>query len=315
VRFYHPDALGSVRAVTDIGGQIVSRSDYLPFGEQIPADRGRGDIAGYADDAGNKPKFTGKERDPENGLDYFGVRYFSAAQGRFASTDPKLAGTPFPEHVARPQSWNRYAYALGNPLRYVDPTGEDVEIVVSFEGDFSQKERQRILAVMRTYLSKKDVGKVVVREPSDEDRRTLLQRIQDLNPLGDTGYATIAANSISKGISKPHRVFAGGIANLRDRNPDSYVAKVGDGLLHEVLAHQFGLGDPSDVFTFGEWPAGTVADRDQQRNPYFRSRLNTLMDHLGERAGEFTQIRPLVQEDQVKLEQRLKPISRKYKDE
>lgn len=32
-------------------------------------------------------QFTGKERDAETGLDYFGARYFSGAQGRFTSPD------------------------------------------------------------------------------------------------------------------------------------------------------------------------------------------------------------------------------------
>jgi RHS repeat-associated protein len=31
--------------------------------------------------------FTGKERGSETGLDYFGTRYFSAAQGRFTIPD------------------------------------------------------------------------------------------------------------------------------------------------------------------------------------------------------------------------------------
>ncbi|MES1258527.1 MAG: RHS repeat-associated core domain-containing protein, partial [Acidobacteriota bacterium] len=67
----------------------------------------------------NKVNFTGKERDAESGLDYFGARYFSGAQGRFTSPDPLLSsGRPWD-----PQSWNRYAYGLNNPLRYTDPTG------------------------------------------------------------------------------------------------------------------------------------------------------------------------------------------------
>jgi len=33
----------------------------------------------------------GKERDAETGLDYFGARYYSAAQGRFVSPDPLMA--------------------------------------------------------------------------------------------------------------------------------------------------------------------------------------------------------------------------------
>ncbi|MCC6589862.1 MAG: RHS repeat-associated core domain-containing protein [Bryobacterales bacterium] len=55
----------------------------------------------------------------ETGLDYFGARYFSSAQGRFTSPDPLLnSGRPW-----LPQSWNRYAYSLNNPLRFIDPDG------------------------------------------------------------------------------------------------------------------------------------------------------------------------------------------------
>ena len=64
---------------------------------------------------------TGKERDAETGLDYFGARYMSAAQGRFTSPDPLLASG----RSAEPQTWNRYHYAGNNPLRYVDPDGLD----------------------------------------------------------------------------------------------------------------------------------------------------------------------------------------------
>ena len=65
-------------------------------------------------------EFTSKERDVETGLDYFGARYFSGAQGRFTGPDPLNAGA----HPEDPQSWNGYAYTLNNPLRYVDPDGE-----------------------------------------------------------------------------------------------------------------------------------------------------------------------------------------------
>jgi len=64
-------------------------------------------------------KFTGQKRDNETGLDYFEARYFSAPLGRFTSPDPLLnSGRP-----NNPQTWNRYAYVLNNPLRFIDPTG------------------------------------------------------------------------------------------------------------------------------------------------------------------------------------------------
>jgi len=45
----------------------------------------------------------------------------SSAQGRFTGADPKL----FPHDITDPQSWNKYSYTRNNPLRYVDPNGED----------------------------------------------------------------------------------------------------------------------------------------------------------------------------------------------
>lgn len=66
--------------------------------------------------------FTGKERDQETGLDYFGARYYSGAQGRFTTPDPLMASGK----ASNPQTWNRYAYTLNNPLRFVDPDGLEV---------------------------------------------------------------------------------------------------------------------------------------------------------------------------------------------
>jgi RHS repeat-associated protein len=66
-------------------------------------------------------QFTSKERDAETSLDFFGARYFSSAQGRFTGPDPKQ----FPHDITDPQSWNKYGYTRNNPLRYVDPDGQD----------------------------------------------------------------------------------------------------------------------------------------------------------------------------------------------
>ena len=63
------------------------------------------------------PFLTSKERDIETGLDYFINRYYSSTQGRFTSPDV-LSGRP-----GSPQSWNRYAYSINNPLKYIDPSG------------------------------------------------------------------------------------------------------------------------------------------------------------------------------------------------
>ncbi|MCZ2150610.1 MAG: hypothetical protein LC126_22905, partial [Bryobacterales bacterium] len=108
------DHLGSTRLVTDASGNVVSRQDYLPFGEEIPAGvGGRTAGMGYVANPAVTQMFTGKERDAETGLDYFGARYLSGVQGRFTSADNFLNDTT----ALDPQRWNLYAYARNKPLR------------------------------------------------------------------------------------------------------------------------------------------------------------------------------------------------------
>ena len=98
---------------------------------------------GYLGD-GVRQQFTSYERDSETGLDFAQARYYSSTQGRFTSPDPysinlerqyeanyEQANKLLYRYITNPLRWNRYAYALNNPLRYVDPSGEtDEEIVV-----------------------------------------------------------------------------------------------------------------------------------------------------------------------------------------
>jgi RHS repeat-associated protein len=68
--------------------------------------------------------FTGKERDAETGLDYFGARYFSSAQGRWTSPDWSTVPQPVPyADLTDPQTLNLYSYVRNNPLSRTDPDG------------------------------------------------------------------------------------------------------------------------------------------------------------------------------------------------
>ena len=127
------DALGSTRLVTNDDKTVARRYDYLPFGQEIPAGlSGRTEAMGYLAESATdwmRVKFTGKERDAETTLDYFGARYLSGAQGRF--TSPDTAGPRFED----PQSFNKYAYTRNNPLRRIDPDGRydrDVHMNLTF---------------------------------------------------------------------------------------------------------------------------------------------------------------------------------------
>ena len=122
VRWLVQDHLGSTRMSVGTSGALASVkwTDYLPFGEEIGAGVGaRTTGQGYSQTDCWRQKFTGYERDVETGLDYAQARMYANWQGRFTSVDPLLASGMLDD----PQSWCRYNYGLGNPLRFTDPTG------------------------------------------------------------------------------------------------------------------------------------------------------------------------------------------------
>lgn len=124
-RYRTSDYLGSTRLTTGLSMSLTpARFDYLPFGEPLLAGLGgRTTAAGYEasqDITGLPQRFTGKERDAETGLDYFGARYYSGAQGRVTSPDnPKFS------EKTDPLTWNLYAYAANNPLARIDISGNN----------------------------------------------------------------------------------------------------------------------------------------------------------------------------------------------
>ncbi|MGB7208884.1 MAG: RHS repeat-associated core domain-containing protein [Pyrinomonadaceae bacterium] len=105
------DHLGSPRITTNATGQVISRRDFLPFGEEISR-------ANYGTDT-VRQKFTTYERDGETNLDFAQARMYGNSLGRFTSPDPTLLSV----NAYNPQSWNRYTYVLNNPYLYTDPLG------------------------------------------------------------------------------------------------------------------------------------------------------------------------------------------------
>ncbi|MFC1953472.1 RHS repeat-associated core domain-containing protein [Chloroflexota bacterium] len=75
--------------------------------------------------------FTGQRLDG-TGLYYYNARYYDPSIGRFISADIII---PNPSD---PQSYNRYAYVLNNPLKFVDPSGRDLIVVGGNRRDSSE---------------------------------------------------------------------------------------------------------------------------------------------------------------------------------
>jgi RHS repeat-associated protein len=106
------DNLGTNVGSLLANGSFVDPIDHTPFGQVITGDTS----APYL--------FTGKERDNESGLDYFGARYYASSMGRWMSPDWSAKAEPVPyAKLDDPQSLNLYAYVHNNPVVKSDPDG------------------------------------------------------------------------------------------------------------------------------------------------------------------------------------------------
>ena len=101
-------------------------------------------------------RYTGKERDTESGLDYFGARYYASNMGRMMSPDWSAKAEPVPyAKLDNPQSLNLYSYVGNNPLSRTDPTGH-YEINCGSGVKGCDKQQQRFNDAVTAGLKSKD---------------------------------------------------------------------------------------------------------------------------------------------------------------
>ena len=93
--------------------QLGSAGTYYPWGE----DKG-------STNPQNTWSYATYWRDSGTNLDYANNRYYSNAYGRFMTPDPYKGRSGGPGDPNNPQSWNRYAYVVGDPVNLIDPRGQ-----------------------------------------------------------------------------------------------------------------------------------------------------------------------------------------------
>jgi len=108
--YYASDQINSTRIVTDNLGNVVYSAAHEPYG---------GIQKTWVSSYDPALKFSGKERDAESDLDYFGARYYDRTSYRFLTTDPISYRNP----GLSPQLLNLYSYSRGNPISYIDLNG------------------------------------------------------------------------------------------------------------------------------------------------------------------------------------------------
>jgi RHS repeat-associated protein len=119
--YFLTDQVESVKVVVNDQGLPVSRTEYLPYGETWFQEG----------ESGHTPKYNSQEMDKESGFYFFNARHYDSEIGRFVTADSIVDG------VFDTQGWNRYMYVRGNPIRYMDPTGN-----LLFDNTFQLKPAQ-----------------------------------------------------------------------------------------------------------------------------------------------------------------------------
>ena len=131
------DHLGSVRAQTSSGGDLMEHDNYLPFGTRWDD--------GSPTDPDNRYRFSGKEEQSFTGLPYidYGARMYDPCTARWLSQDPL---------AEKYCSVSPYAFCNNNPVNIIDPDGMDWYIFSS-SGQYMEKvkmEGQHRIAIHST---------------------------------------------------------------------------------------------------------------------------------------------------------------------
>ena len=129
INYLHKDHLGSIIAITDHMGLMITTQSYDPHGKRRNSD--------WTDISGTIPPptttdrgFTGHEHIDTVGLIHMNGRVYDSYLGRFIAADP------FIQAPLNSQSFNRYSYVMNNPLSLTDPSGFFWFDGDDHEGDF-----------------------------------------------------------------------------------------------------------------------------------------------------------------------------------
>ncbi len=127
INLYHliRDNLGSILMIVDENGDVVQELSYDAWGRLRDPETHE-----YYESRSEEPElflrrgYCGHEHLPKFDLVNMNARLYSPILGRFISPDPNV------QDPAIPQNYNRYAYCLNNPLRYVDRNGEFWQLAI-----------------------------------------------------------------------------------------------------------------------------------------------------------------------------------------
>ena len=237
---FHLDHLGTPRLVTNGSGGKVGVHSYYPFGGEI-------DLNPF-EAPESELKFTSHARDTGRGgglsLDYMHARSYTATIGRFLSVDSGEA------EFERPQTWNRYSYALDTPLVYVDPDGRSVVI----NGDTEEERRKALEALKHSLHDTFAASRLMMVKVGDHFEAKVAGSLDEFKGGSDTAFTVGTAIGLSAKIGigfgavdpSNHGASTNQVAGTHDSNitvdPNAFPQILG-GLYQTVdsaIQHEFG---------------------------------------------------------------------------
>ncbi len=218
--YYVTDHLGSTRKVVDSNDNVKETISYYPFGSEMKMQ----DPAQMAGDTWQPYRFTGKELDNQNGLNWydFGARWFDVAGvPMWTSVDP-LAEKYY--------NITPYSYCMGNPVMFIDPDGRA-------PGDFFKT----------LDLAAKDFGKYTNPLSFKNKREYSTSFYTTKNDKGETGYSYTQPRKGAPSGATSYKYISRSNGVVTDTNKRTNEKAVATGHTHGAYDEEMGLGN--DVFS------------------------------------------------------------------
>lgn len=116
--FEHQDWIGTERMRTSYNGSVEAKFTSLPWGDSLQQIK-----TGGSDTDSNH--YAMLDHDAETYTEHAQFRQYNSTQSQWMSPDPYTGSYDF----GSPQSLNRYAYVINNPINALDPNGAESVIV------------------------------------------------------------------------------------------------------------------------------------------------------------------------------------------
>ena len=182
--------------------------------------------------------FSAKEKDTETGLSYFGARYYSSDLSIWLSVDPMAHKYP---------SLSPYTYCANNPIKLVDPNGEEIVITSTTDDNGNTSVHIKFTGILVNKSSKN-----YTKEDLNKLKNTISNSIKEKysGDFGDGVTVTTSVDIITSGEKKKENFFVD-----KDRHQINMVDEVSEakniaeakiGLNYMDICANIGEGDNSN---------------------------------------------------------------------